>query len=449
MATEITLKVLSYNVFMRDLGGDFLGIKATIVDIIADIGRGLGLTDANVDLKFVNNQRAELIGNLIAQGDYDVVVFQEAFDNGARDKLREAVARGGFRHSSKVVGKDSFSGSDGGIFIMSKWPFLDGGEIVYVNGFGDDKRAQKGVLWALIEKEGFLFNVFGTHTQSGDHAPRRTGQFLEFRKMLDKIGLYWIPALLAGDFNVDYANAPERENMLRTLQAAMPENRSRHTPTSDPGNELKGDQDQPTTLDYVLYANDPQPSPIRPRPRSSALETIRFRTPYDVYTHPRMRERKITLNDLSDHYAVLGTFTFERPREDWRRFAGTWKSVVFNNQPDPRDWRLTFDLHGRNILSVINSQTYEANIHQIKPGQETRGEIVFWNRTLKRHEKFFYGLGQNNKFKDHFQALNRVPKFPPTLNELMLRSADGTRTTLFAFESYLPRDDREPPDNTP
>lgn len=445
MASEITLKVLSYNVFMRDLGGDFLGLKATILDIVIDIGRDLGLTDKNVDIELVNKRRAELIGKLIAKGDYDVVVFQEAFDNGAREKLRENVARGGFRYTSAVVGKDSFSGSDGGIFIMSKWPFLDGGQIVYVNAIGDDKRAQKGVLWAVIEKDGFPFHVFGTHTQADDHAPRRMGQFLEFRKMMDKVGLFWLPALLAGDFNVDYANASERENMLRTLQAALPENRSRHTPTSDPANELIRDSQQPTTLDYVLFANDPQPAPFRPRPKSSSLETIKFRTPYTVFPAVKYRPR-LTLNDLSDHYAVLGTFTFERPRQDWRRFAGTWRSVILNNQPDPRNWRITFDFLGRNIQSVINDQVQEASIHQITPGPEIRGEIVFWNRTLKRHEKFFYGIGQNNGFKQYFQPLDRLPNRPPALNELMLRSADGSKTTLFAFESYLPHEPWERPD---
>ena len=440
MPSEITLKVLTYNVFMRDLGADFLGLKATIADIVADIGRTLGVTDANVDIEFVNNKRAELIGNLIAAGDYDVVVFQEAFADGPRKKLRELLARGGFKHSSSVVGDDSLFGSDGGIFIMSKWPLWDSGQIIYRSATGDDKRAQKGVLWALIDKEGFFFNLFATHAQAGasvSEASHRSGQFLEFRRWMDHVGLFWLPALLAGDLNVDYAAAAEREIMLRTLQAAVPENRSRHTPTSDPANELKSDRDPPTTLDYVLFANDPQPAPIRPRPKRAALETIRFRAPYTVHLGPK-RQRPITLNDLSDHYAVLGTFTFERPREDWRLFRGTWKSMIFNNQPDPRDWRLTFDFLGRNILSVINGKTFEGSIHQITPGPEIRGEIVIWNRTLKRHEKFFYGFGSNNSFRDQFLPPDRVQR-PPGLNELMLRNSAGTGTTLFAFESYLPR----------
>jgi phospholipase C len=440
MASEITLKILSYNVFMRDLGGDFLGIKAGVLDAVGDLGRILGVTDQDGGVKFVNKKRAELIGNLIAAGDYDVVVFQEAFDDDARKKLREHVARGGFKHSSSVVGGDSFGGSDGGIFIMSKWPLLDSGQTIYRNGTGIDARAQKGVLWALINKEGFLFNVFGTHAQAGTslrEASSRSAQFIEFRGMIEHVGFFWLPALLAGDFNVDYAAVPERENMLRTLQAALPENRSRHTPTSDPANELKDDQDPPTTLDYVLFANDPQPSPVRPRPKRSALETIKFRAPYTVQLET-LRPIQTTLNDLSDHYAVLGTFTFERPREDWRHFRGTWKSMFFNNQPDLRDWRITFDFLGRNIISVINGRSYEASIHQIKPGPEIRGEIVLYNRTRKIHEKFFYGFGQNDSFRDQFRPPDRIGG-PPTLNELMLRNASGTGTTLFAFESYLPR----------
>jgi endonuclease/exonuclease/phosphatase family metal-dependent hydrolase len=436
MATEVTVKILSYNVFLRDLGNDFLGLKQAILEA----GHSLGLI-ADPDVKFFNDARASKIGKLLAASDYDVVVFQEAFDDGARAKLNSNLT-GGFKDGTPVIGRDSLGGSDGGVYMVSKWPVVDMGQIIYRDATGIDARAQKGVSWALINKEGFHFLVFGTHTQAGGaHAAIRLKQFEQFRALIDKVRLYWVPALLAGDFNVDYANAQEREDMLRTLQAKLPQDRSRHTPTSDPANELKPNSDRATTLDYVLFASDPKPAPVRPAPLRSSLETIKLRSQYGM---PRWG---ITFNDLSDHYAVLGTYTFERKREDWRRLPGTWKSVKLNGQPDPRDWRITFDPLGRDIESVINGQMFRAIIHQIVPGIEIKGTITFWTEPLKKFETYYYSFGENGNFKDYFKPGPRFPeKKPPQYNELMLRTSNGARTTLFAFESWLPTERPDPPD---
>src|SRR5262245_27020872 len=158
---EITVKVLSYNVFMRDQV-PFLGKD--------------------------NNLRAHYISNAIGPGDHDVIVFQEAFDNSARDKLIEGLRSFGFLYRTWVVGHsddfDLFSNSvgetlatvithpfvlglglfggglprsDGGIFLLSKWPITYQGQIVYRNAGGFDARAKKGVIWALINKQGFYF----------------------------------------------------------------------------------------------------------------------------------------------------------------------------------------------------------------------------------------------------------------------------------------------------
>lgn len=448
MATE-TVKVLSYNVFMRDLA-DNPGLKKFLAGAIKAFT--FGIVDLNVHLEFFNEQRAELIGNIIAPGDYDVIVFQEAFDDKARRKLIDIIGRAGrFKFSTTIVGlDDSFTSSDGGIFIMSRWPIVRQGQIVYRNAESDDRLAKKGVSWALINKEGFYFNVFGTHTQANGGGVSYHGvrgrQFAEFRRMVSIVGLYWQPALFVGDLNVDFANTQEVNVMLNTLHAAVPQDRLKHTPTSDPANELISDTQQATTLDYVLYADDPQPKPFRPKPLRSSLETIKFRTPYTIRSQPRPWDSptETNLNDLSDHYAVLGTYTYEKKREDGLLFTGTWKSVVFNRQPDKRDWHITFQPYGTSVESIIDGKVFMAKIEYLATGVEFKGTVRFWNETTKKHEEYYYSFGENDSFKKYFQQGTTVAeRINRKYNELTLRTGD--RTTLFAFESWLPVERERPP----
>ncbi|HEX7242879.1 MAG TPA: sphingomyelin phosphodiesterase, partial [Longimicrobiaceae bacterium] len=230
MPAEITVKVLSYNVYMRDQVPDWI---------------------KNLDI--LNSARAPLIADRIARSDYDVVVFQEAFDDEPRERMGQILRnQGKFLYQTTVVGRNSGLKSDGGVFIASRWPIVRQGQIVYKEGDSWDGFANKGVAWALIDKQGFHFNVFGTHTQAdGDkkYPGLRQSQFKEMREMVDRVGLYWQPALLAGDLNVNYCfdadrqrgacESFERGKMLETLRATPPRDLSRFTYTSDPGNDLK------------------------------------------------------------------------------------------------------------------------------------------------------------------------------------------------------------------
>lgn len=433
------VKVLSYNVYMRDqLPGLSHGAKV----------------------------RAPLIANLIARSDYDVVTFQEAFDDGARDEIVKILKRDGqFAYRTWVVGNDDdipqfssplraiivvpfligfgiFEGrlprSDGGIFIMSRWPIVLQGQIVYRRATGIDEFGKKGVSWAMIDKQGSYFNIFTTHTQANAKGVRhdeiRAAQFQEFRTMVDSVGLLWQPAIFTGDMNVDYCfdgdrqrgacSSAERVAMLRLLRCGVPRDLARYSFTSDPRNELKPDNETATTLDYTLYSTTHQ------APVHSSMETVPLRSPWRVGKSPHSRQ------DLSDHYAVCGNFTFPTKREESSQFRGSWKRIQLNGSPDPADLHLTISPFGINVESSHPSFP-TGRIVDIQPSAVNKGRVVFENRGNKTREEWHYTFNQNDGFRQYFTP-GQIPfqRKPPLINELFLRNPRATQ--LFAFESHLP-----------
>lgn len=481
MPSETTLKVFAYNVQMLDQLNS---------------------------LEYKNDERAVVIANQLANSDYDVIIFSEAFDDGARKEMIK-ILQGRFPQRTAIVGNEDentfaritglflltgvtfglttgpffaivgavaggllgwLTGgrppkSDGGVFIMSRWPIVMQGQIVYKKSAAEERFGKKGVSWALINKEGFYFNVFGTHTQAdAQYDSIRDSQFDELRNMYERVGLYWHPTLIGGDLNVDFCfdkdrcpgNAPrtgcctthERDDMFRRLGASLPRDLSRYTYTRDPANDLKQSpngrrpwdppvDDPPapglgTTLDYVLHASDSRPT-LRPQPVRSSLETVRLRGVVDG------RER-----DLSDHFAVLGTYTFPFKREDSPRFTGTWRCIKFNGQNETRSHRFTCLPFGASVVNELEGQISNFRIYQMSPGGENSGKIVFKNVSTNQLVEYDYTFNQNRGFEQYFipgevafpRGRRLLQQRPRTQNELFLRNP--TRSMLYAFESWLP-----------
>jgi len=418
----------------------------------------------------------------LAQTDYDVIVFSEAFDNGARKELLKAL-QPKYPYRTTVVGNGdelnfhqtlglvgaaglgaiglsltfpvfigalaggAFLGyltghpkSDGGVFMVSKWPIVFQGQIVYKCAADEDRFGKKGVSWAFINKQGFYFNVFGTHTQAdaGYEGIRKT-QFRELRNMIDNVSMLWHPVLIAGDLNVDYCfekdrlagtcSTVERDSMLNLLQASVPRDLSKFVYTSDPANDMKPDGDKATTLDYVLSSKT-HPAPVR-----SSLETVKLQSPWR--SRPRAWSPATDHRDLSDHYAALGTYTFPLRREDSLLFTGTWKCVLFDGKPDTHNHRITCHPFGFTVANDFDGKVTSSRIHQITPGAANKGKIVFRNFPSNQLVEYDYTFNRNPEFDKHFLAGEiRAHRKPKPLNELLLRNR--TRSILFAFESWLP-----------
>lgn len=513
MPPQVTLKVLSYNVFMRDQIPNEVPFVKNII--------------------FKNEERARLIARLIAQSDYDVVVLQEAFDDEARNEIIKILStEGKFYHRTWVVGYSDefdlhtvggvvsstlgvvfsagvgiFTGgpklpkSDGGIFIMSRWPISLQGQIIYRDSIKvfEDARAKKGVTWALIQKEGTFFNVFGTHTQAGSAStqpgstptqtdpgqgsvrpwgqppapeagdppqgqagpPRpwmspgpeeiRRKQLKEFRKMVDGVGLRWMPAFFAGDFNIDFCfegdrqqgvcSAEERNGMFDILQAGMPQDISRLTYTSTPENDLKAatspDDKRRTVLDYVTVSRG------HLQPLRSSVETVKFQSPWTI---PPTLLPPGRFNDLSDHFGVAGSFTIPKLREDSLLFTGEWKRVLLNGKPDTGDYALSCGPFGFNFVGTLGGRpVLRGRIQKMFiQDEENKGRLVLSNEVTRKEEQWYYAFNRNSNFEQYFVPGNkRFQKHPRSLNEMVLR-APGT-TQVFAFVGWLEMETPERP----
>ncbi|CBZ56087.1 putative endonuclease/exonuclease/phosphatase domain-containing protein [Neospora caninum Liverpool] len=86
---------------------------------------------------------------------------------------------------TSVSGNYQAARRNGGVAIISKWPILERHAYVYYRGALPDCLENKGAVLARIEKGGKIYNVVGTHLQSGDANNRtRVAQLQELATWL-------------------------------------------------------------------------------------------------------------------------------------------------------------------------------------------------------------------------------------------------------------------------
>ena len=229
--------------------------------------------------------------------DYDVLVLQELFVNGWRDRLLVELSSY-YPYRTDIVGADGARGNflrqDGGIVILSRWPIIRQAQVTFGGVCsGTDCLADKGVAYAAVSKGAQTYHLFGTHAQSefGFNVERvRVEQFALLRTFLDGLEIPATePVLLAGDFNVDAATA-EFGTMLESLNAVRPVTVGTLRQTWDPGHNVWA-RGPAQWIDYVLVAAD-HLQPVASWNRVVAL-----------------RDGAL---DLSDHFAVWGRIVLER-----------------------------------------------------------------------------------------------------------------------------------------
>ncbi|RKT07866.1 sphingomyelin phosphodiesterase [Streptomyces sp. 3211.6] len=249
----------------------------------------------------------------------DVVVLQEAFDNGASDALK-ANAAAQYPYQTPVVGRsksgwDATGGSysattpeDGGVTILSKWPVLRKEQVIYKDACGSDWWSNKGFAYVVLDVNGTKVHVVGTHAQStdsgcgtGEAAQMRSRQFKAIDAFLDAKN---IPAdeqvIVAGDMNVD-SRSPEYSSMLTDLDLAPADTRTGHPYSFDTALNSIANYRYPTDpredLDYVLYRKG------NARPSGWENNVVKEEsTPWTVSSWGT----SYTYSNLSDHYPVVG-----------------------------------------------------------------------------------------------------------------------------------------------
>jgi sphingomyelin phosphodiesterase len=258
---------------------------------------------------FVNGQnlRRRWMTPELKGRNYDVLILSEMFDDDIRaDALRDLKSE--FPYHTKVVGADHGADQDGGVIIVSKWPITKSAEKLFGDtSSGSDSMADKGIMYAKINKQGRGYHIFGTHTQAnkgGSAAAARKKQLQMLKAFIDSQNIPAIdPVIIGGDLNVDMHGSPaEYQSMLNILNAEHPQRIGFMGNTFDPRINKCADPGDQEFLDYVLF------SKAHARP-VIALNEIRLHRSWEGWKQLITdRERW----DLSDHFPVYGTFLFKK-----------------------------------------------------------------------------------------------------------------------------------------
>jgi sphingomyelin phosphodiesterase len=235
--------------------------------------------------------RAEAIGRLLASSDYDVIVFQEAFDGQAR-KIISRLLQPAFPFQAGPANRKTVSlKTHSGIWIFSRHPIGKVSSIRFKTRYGIDAYSRKGALLAEIRIDGEAVQIIGTHLQNAGGDWRRYSQCVElYDRLLLPAERPGVPQIVCGDFNIDrHRSSDGYQYMLQLLDATDGYNRGTQGYSYDRAiNDITAEPgSQRDLIDYVLLR---QPNGLMmPGERS-----VR------VFRYPWRRGHK----DLSDHFAV-------------------------------------------------------------------------------------------------------------------------------------------------
>lgn len=289
---------------------------------------------------FLDGQRQR--ARALARGlrGHDVVVLCEAFDRRLCGPLLRDLAQD-YPHQTGVPGALSWPRPLGsglrlwssGVTILSRWPIVRTASRFFRGLLGfPDRHADKGAVFAEIDKQGRRFGVMGAHSQADPEplvraayrlvgrdadaafARLRLAHFELMRRFARELALPTrCPLLFAGDLNVDMMHETGQfAAMLDRLGAALPGLAVGELCTIDPSTNSLNTGPRRKWLDYVLWSRDHR------EPTTATLEARRVTADRPWRRHPLGRSHR----DCSDHHAVVGRFCFESAPVEGRAGAG-------------------------------------------------------------------------------------------------------------------------------
>lgn len=228
-AQSDSLKILSWNIYMLPVS-------------IKSVGQA---------------KRVHYIADELNKSDYDVIVFQEAFDRKARYHLSKEMRSSYPYQEGPANAKPSWFRMNSGVWIVSKHPmkFID--EIDYDRAVGVDKVARKGALLVEINKNGKTYQIAGTHMQAGNSAKKnevRISQLLQLKeKLLEKYQKEQVPQIICGDFNIPKSDNKHYKLITESLDVTDGPYESSLQYTYDTHqNELATGSNYQEVLDYIF-----------------------------------------------------------------------------------------------------------------------------------------------------------------------------------------------------
>jgi endonuclease/exonuclease/phosphatase family metal-dependent hydrolase len=242
--------------------------------------------------------RAEVIGDILAGEDQDVIFFQEAFSAGARKRIWNRLKETHPYESGTFKKKKFLTVLNSGLWVVSKYPITVLDHIYFEKSMHTDKFATKGSLMVEVQLPDRKVQIAGTHTQAwqGDEEDKvRYAQLTQMRGMMDEFREEGVDQVVVGDINFDDYRPDYAEginNILGThgIELSGPIRFSAGELT----NSHRTAKDHAELLDYVLLRND-----------SSTGAKIK-----NKMLRKRTMMKKGKVIDLSDHYGIEAEIEF-------------------------------------------------------------------------------------------------------------------------------------------
>lgn len=214
------------------------------------------------------------IGNRIRALSPDVVGLCEVFSDGEREEIRRAVGDL-YPHFQEGPDEADFE-SDGGLLLLSKYPLLAAGSMIYRDCDGPDCFANKGMIHIRVRSGSWpsAIDIFYTHAQDISTDDGVDTLYTQLSRMQDFIRVRAnpdLPTIVMGDINIP-AEIPEHySQMLQRLSGfqdcwTIAGNPAASGATSVRDSNFYEDQDdrpaQDQRLDYVLLRAGLRATPI-------------------------------------------------------------------------------------------------------------------------------------------------------------------------------------------
>jgi len=242
-----------------------------------------------------NGERAKVIAHTLENSNYQVIVFQEAFSSKCRNILAANLAKE-YPYQYGPANRNHLPfRTNSGLWVVSKIPLKELGQIQFSLSKGFDAVARKGAVLFQGTFQGTKFQLLTTHLQADGLHAVRAKQCDEIKDhLLNKYFVQDVPQLICGDFNIDMDDSSSYQQMLQALDAKNGELSGNVKVTYDEVNNnlAHNPNGKRRIIDYVLVRN------------SELIHKIERK----VQTFYALVGGKKT--NLSDHYAMEFSVNF-------------------------------------------------------------------------------------------------------------------------------------------
>jgi len=242
-----------------------------------------------------NRKRARIIAEKLFTSDYNIIVFEEAFDYRARKIIKEKLQE----KYPYIYGPANYSffsfKTSSGIWILSTIPLAKIKEIEYKKSKGFDALARKGAVMYEGSWNGNEFQLVGTHLQADNPDEIRREQCKQIAfTLLQQYAKPNVTQIVCGDFNIEKDDTLNYNYMLHVLNAENGTMEGNLNVSYDELDNLlaRKTNGKKQLIDYILVRN------------SSFVNFIQRKIKiFRAYLGNKYIE-------LSDHYAVEATVSF-------------------------------------------------------------------------------------------------------------------------------------------